>query len=164
MIKKLLLMSVVVALIPVSYSFASDTGPGCGVGTIIFKGQKGVIPQVLAATTNGTLGNQTFGISTGTLGCTQDGVVKNDQKVDMFASVNLDSLSQEMAQGRGEHLASLASLMGVPAEGQSEFFAMTQAKYASLFPTERTTSSEMLSSLHQEMAASPILASYTVSH
>ncbi len=162
--KRLLYAAVVFALIPVSQSFAEATGPGCGVGAIIFKGQKGVVPQVLAATTNGTLGNQTFGISTGTLGCTQDGVVKNDQKVDVFASANLDNLSQEMAQGQGEHLASLASLLGVPAEHQSEFFALTQTKYTAIFPTEQTTSNEMLVSLNGEMSTHPTLSSFTSSH
>ena len=48
----------------------------------------------------------------------------------VFAAVNFDNLSQEMAQGRGEHLASLATLMGVPANHESEFFAMTQKQYA----------------------------------
>lgn len=162
--KRLIYAAVVFALIPVSHSFASDTGPGCGVGTMIFKGQKGIIPQVLAATTNGTLGNQTFGISSGTLGCTQDGVVKNDQKVNVFASANMDNLSEEMAQGRGEHLASLASLLGVPAAEQTAFFALTQEKYTAIFPTTQTTSGEMLVALNQQMSAHPTLSTYVSSH
>ena len=164
MIKKLVLAVVVIALAPVSNSFAAASGPGCGVGQMIFKGQKGVVPQVLAATTNGTFGNQTFGISTGTLGCTQDGVVKNDQKVNMFAGVNLENLSQEMAQGKGESLASLASLLGVPADHQSEFFALTQEQYTAIFPSERTTSAEMLVALNGAMSSHPTLSSYASSH
>lgn len=164
MIKKLVLAALVVALIPASYSFASDTGPGCGLGTQLLKGNRGVIFQVLAATTNGTFGNQTFGISSGTLGCMQDGVVKNDQKVNMFASVNLENLSQEMAQGKGEHLASLASLMGVPAEHHSEFFSLTQEKYASIIPSENTTSTEMLVSLNHELSAHPRLSNFVSTH
>jgi len=50
----------------------------------------------------------------------------------MFAEINFEDLSQEMAQGQGEHLASLATLMGVPAEHQAEFFAMTQERYRAL--------------------------------
>jgi hypothetical protein len=38
--------------------------PGCGVGAMIWKGQPGIAPHVLAATTNGTFGNQTFGMTT----------------------------------------------------------------------------------------------------
>ncbi|MDC4224603.1 MAG: DUF3015 domain-containing protein [Candidatus Manganitrophus sp.] len=162
--KRLLYAAVVFALIPVSQSFAQASGPGCGVGTMIFKGQKGVVPQVLAATTNGTLGNQTFGISTGTLGCTQDGVVKNEEKVNVFANANLDNLSQEMAQGQGEHLASLAALLGIPAEHQTDFYTMTQAKYTAIFPTEKTTSGEMLVALNQEMSTHPNLSTFVSSH
>lgn len=167
MIKKLVLAAVVVALFPVSNSFAQSgygNGPGCGLGAMIFNGNKKIIHQVLASTTNGSFGNQTFGISTGTLGCTNDGIVKNEEKVNVFADVNLDSLSQEMAQGKGEHLTSLASLMGVPAEKQPAFFSLTQEKYTSIFKTERTTSTEMLVSLNAEMSAHPDLSSYTISH
>ncbi|HZR46291.1 MAG TPA: DUF3015 domain-containing protein [Candidatus Manganitrophaceae bacterium] len=166
MIKKLVLAAVVVALFPVSNSFAQNygNGPGCGLGAMIFQGNKKIVHQVLAATTNGILGNQTFGISSGTLGCTNDGIVKNEEKVNVFASTNLDSLSQEMAQGKGEHLASLASLIGVPADHQAAFFTLTQEKYTEIFKSEQTTSTEMLASLNSEMLARPELASYTISH
>ena len=46
-----------------------DNGPGCGLGKLAwadFKRQKDIAPQVLMATTNGTFGSQTFGISFGT--------------------------------------------------------------------------------------------------
>jgi hypothetical protein len=55
----------------------------------------------------------------------------------MFAQLNFENLSQEMAQGQGEHLASLATLMGVPAEHQAEFFAMTQERYTTLVKAVR---------------------------
>ena len=94
-----------------------DTGPGCGLGKFAwadYKNQKKIAPQVMMATTNGTFGSGTFGISSGTSGCTNDGQVMADQKTTMFALLNFENLTQEMAQGKGEHLASLATLMGVP--------------------------------------------------
>lgn len=163
--KKLVLAAVVVALFPVSNSFAQagyGNGPGCGLGAMVFNGNKKIVHQVLAYTTNIT--TQPFGISTGTLGCTNDGLVKNEEKVNVFADANLESLSQEMAQGRGEHLASLAALMGVPADQQVAFFSLTQEKYTSIFKTEQTTSTEMLVSLNSEMSAHPVLAMYTGRH
>jgi hypothetical protein len=148
--------------VPLSYSFAEDTGPGCGVGQMIFKDNKKVVFQTLAATTNGTFANQLFGITSGTLGCTNDGIVKNDQEVAVFASVNLENLSQEMAQGRGEYLSSLASLMGIPAEQHAAFGSLTQEKYAALFASDTTTSGELLVALKQEMSSHPTFSQAVV--
>ena len=128
MVKKVLLLSVSVFFgLQAGLAMAGnpDTGPGCGLGKLAwndYKGQKEIAPQVLMATTNGTFGSQTFGISTGTSGCTNDGKIMAEQKTTVFASLNFEALSAEMAQGQGEHLASLASLMGVPAENQPAFF------------------------------------------
>ncbi len=47
----------------------ADSDIGCGLGTMVFDGQQGKVYKVLGATTNGTSGNQTFGITFGTLGC-----------------------------------------------------------------------------------------------
>src|SRR2546428_5074564 len=109
-----------------------DTGPGCGLGKLAwgdFKKQKNIAPQVMMATTNGTFGSQTFGISSGTSGCTNDGQVWAEQKVTMFAAINFEDLSQEMAQGQGEHLAARATPTRVPAEHQTASFALTQERY-----------------------------------
>ncbi|MBI3621392.1 MAG: DUF3015 domain-containing protein [Nitrospirae bacterium] len=147
---------------PALADIASDTGPGCGLGKILwgqpgFTGKHHIMQQVLASTTNGTFGTQTFGISTGTSGCTNDGVIAENQKVNVFADANLDRLRQEMAQGQGEYLASFASLIGVPADRRNDFYALTQARYTFLFTSEGTTSSEMLVALNQELSAHPEL-------
>jgi hypothetical protein len=145
----------------------SDTGPGCGLGKILW-GQKGftgshhIMQQVLASTTNGTFGTQTFGISTGTSGCTNDGVIAGyHQKVNAFAEVNLDHLRQEMARGQGEYLASFAALIGVKADRRNDFYALTQEQYSSLFKSEQTTAHEMLVALDQVLSAHPGLVQAT---
>jgi len=164
MVRKLIIAVVVLTfgMIPLSTALAylnTETGPGCGLGKLLWReaeGKNKIVQQVLAATTNGT-GMQTFGISSGTSDCTNDGVVKNDQKVPVFANVNFENLRQEMAQGRGEYLVSLATLLGVPADRRSEFFSLMQEKYATIFKSEQTTSSEMLIALNREMSAHPAL-------
>lgn len=138
-----------------------DTGPGCGLGKLAwndYKGQKEIAPQVLMATTNGTFGSNTFGISSGTSGCTNDGKIMSDSKTIMFAELNFDNLSQEMAQGQGEHLASLATLMGVPAERQATFFAMTQERYTSLVKAGEASPVAMVKALNEAVAGHPVLA------
>jgi hypothetical protein len=158
-------LSIVIAT-PAFADIASDTGPGCGLGKLLwgqpgFTGKHHILQQVLASTTNGTFGTQTFGISTGTSGCTNDGIIASNEKVNVFADVNLDRLRQEMAHGQGEYLASLATLLGIPAERHGEFFTLAQDKYTVLFKSEQTTSGEMLMALNQELSAHPglVLAS-----
>ena len=111
-----------------------DTGPGCGLGKILWegwKGQKQIAPQMLMATTNVT-GSYSFAISSGTSGCSHDGRIWDSERASLFIGINYASLTEDMARGGGEHLASLATLMHVPLEHQPEFFAMAQERYASL--------------------------------
>ena len=138
-----------------------DTGPGCGLGKLAwadYAHQKNIAPQVMMATTNGTFGSGTFGISSGTSGCTNDGKVMAEHKTTVFAQLNFENLSQEMAQGQGEHLASLATLMGVPAEQQAAFFAMTQERYTSLVKTGEASPVAMVKAINDAIASHPVLA------
>src|SRR3569832_280461 len=111
--KNKIIIASLLAVAPKCMAVAAPNNVGCGVGTIIIEGQSGGAPQVLSVTTIGTLGNQTFGISSGTLGCAKDGVVANPVKVSMFLDNNLDKLAYDMAVGKGETLESLANLIGV---------------------------------------------------
>jgi hypothetical protein len=137
-----------------------DTGPGCGLGKLAwgeYKGQKEIAPQVFMATTNVT-GMNTFGISSGTSGCTNDGKIMSEHKTTVFASLNFEALSAEMAQGKGEHLTSLATLMGIPADRQEEFFAMTQERYTSLVQAGDNSPVALVKSLNDAVSGHPVLA------
>jgi len=164
MLKKVIVLSVAVLFgMQVGLAMAAnpDTGPGCGLGKLAwgdYKGQKEIAPQVMMATTNGTFGSTTFGISSGTSGCTNDGKVMSENKATMFAEMNFENLSQEMAQGQGEHLASMATLMGVPADQQAEFFAMTQERYTSLVKAGEASPVAMVKALNEAVASHPVLA------
>ena len=168
MSKKVLVLSIAVlfgAQTGLAMAANPDTGPGCGLGKLAwgdYKGQKEIAPQVMMATTNGTFGSQTFGISSGTSGCTNDGKIMGEHKTTVFASLNFDALTAEMAQGQGEHLASLATLMGVPAERQGEFFAMAQERYTSLVQAGETSPVALVKSLNDAIAGHPVLAQASV--
>ncbi len=138
----------------------ADKDVGCGVGTQIWAGQSGVIPKVLAATTNGIIGNQTFGITTGTLGCSSDGVITAANRLPMFAGSNLDQLSAEMAAGQGEALEAMAELYGVQEADKSAFYALAQQNYATIFSSETVTAGEVLAAVDSLMKADARLARY----
>ena len=163
MSKKLIILSVAGLFgMQVGLAMAAnpDTGPGCGLGKLVWANsmhQKEIAPQVMMATTNAT-GMNTFAISSGTSGCTNDGKIMSEYKTDVFASINFENLSQEMAQGQGEHLASLASLMDVPAENQAAFFAMTQERYTSLVKMGEASPVAMVKAINDAIASHPVLA------
>ena len=121
---------------------------GCGLGYVLFgNADNSTIMQILAATTNGTCGNQTFGMTTGTSGCTDDGAVKFVKEVEVFAEVNLDTLRLEMAKGSGEFVNSFAYLLGASDADVPQMVRLFQTNYDYLFPSASTTSGEMLDRL-----------------
>ena len=158
--KNKLIIAAILTLSPIGVVLAASNNVGCGVGSIIFKGQSGVAPQVLAATTNGTLGNQTFGISSGTLGCDRDGVVDTPVKVSMFIDTNLDKLARDMAVGKGETLDSLASLIGVQDADKAAFFAATKSHLAEIIPSANANTQEVIDGLNHVLAANSELSRY----
>ena len=138
----------------------ADPDVGCGWGTLAFKGQTGTAAKVLAATTNGLLFNQTFGISSGTAGCKRGGTVTAEARLNMYASANIDQLASEMAAGQGESLDTLAQLIGVTDADKPAFFALTQTHFGALFPGDQVTAGEMLTSLKGLMANDAQLSQY----
>ncbi len=138
-----------------------DTGPGCGLGKLLwsdFKRQKDIAPQVFMATTNGTFGSQTFGISTGSSGCTNDGKVWAEHKTELFVAVTFENLAGEMARGQGEHLTALATLLGVPADRREMFYTLAQVRYRELMGRGEASPTALLKALDAAVAEHPVLA------
>lgn len=83
---------------------------GCGLGSMVMGKDDN---QVLAATTNGTSGNQTFAISSGTSNCVtateQTAMIRN------FIEANYASIVTDMAKGQGDSLKTLSSFYGCDA-------------------------------------------------
>ena len=73
--KKFYLLSAAAALVLAASSAQAVDSTGCGLGSMAWRGQSGPVPQVLAVTTNGMTGSQTFGITFGTSGCDPNGRV-----------------------------------------------------------------------------------------
>lgn len=141
-------------------ALAGDPDVGCGWGTKAFKGQSGMAPKLLAATVNGTFCNQTFGISSGTAGCSQGGMVKAEFRLDMYAGSNIDQLARDMAMGSGESLETLAQLMGISDADKPAFFHLTKSNFGMLFPSDAVTAGQMLTTLKGLMASDDQLAKY----
>lgn len=149
-------------LLPATAMAAGENNIGsCGWGSKVFQGQRGLAPQVLGATTNGTSGNQTFAISSGTSGCTQDGAVSSTWKTAMFIDGNKDKLAQDMSKGSGESLQSLAQLIGVKDADKAAFYRATKENFAQIFGSEQASADQIAAGLKQVLAADSSLAQYS---
>lgn len=152
--KKIAIAALVVMAASSSMAAQNNIG-SCGWGSKVFEGQSGVVPQVLAVTTNGTSGNQTFGISFGTSGCTQDGVVTSTWKTAMYIDGNRVALARDAAAGQGESLNVLAEVMGVKSADRALFAATIKANFATVFAND-----QVAANLKSVLAANEQLASY----
>ena len=119
---------------------------GCGLGSLIFGDSSGP-SQILAATTNGTSGNQSFGITSGTSNCDAKGFDTSRLEQEQFVANNFSGLAKEMASGEGEQLTTLAGLLGCPTEKQVHFNRVTQRSYSVIFASDATTPTEMLTAV-----------------
>jgi hypothetical protein len=158
---KRIFIAMVLSTVPVLAS--ADNVGNCGWGSKLFDGSTGPAPQVLAVTTNGTLGNQTFGISSGTSGCTQDGTVKSNWKTSMFIDGNKERLARDMSIGRGETLDTLAHLIGVSEQDRAKFSRAAQQNLARIFPSDDVATAQVLVALKEVLVSDRELAKYAAS-
>ncbi|MEH6450777.1 MAG: DUF3015 family protein [Oleispira sp.] len=147
------------ALLAASSTMSFAAGPaGCGLGTeVVFKNPTQTYEHVLAATTNGTSGNQTFGMTSGTLGCeAANGPLAG---VQTFMDNNMDQLAMDVAKGQGETLAALAEIIGVEAADTTSFNSKLQASFDTMFSTE-ATSETVYQAMKDTMQSDLVLKKY----
>jgi Protein of unknown function (DUF3015) len=110
---------------------------GCGLGSMLFGKQPGMI-QVLAATTNGVFGTQTFGISSGTSNCIDNTAGPATSKA--FIETNREAVAKDISRGQGETISSLSVLAGCP--NSKLVGAVLQSDFAKIFPNASVTGSQ----------------------
>ncbi|MET0414221.1 MAG: DUF3015 family protein [Polyangiaceae bacterium] len=114
-------------------------GPaGCGLGSIIFEPDSG-FTQIFAATTNGTFGTQTFGITTGTSNC--DTGTKGSASTKAFVAANRSVLAKDIARGSGETLGSVSRLAGC--ENTAAVGPTLQRNFSQIFPNGAVSDQEV---------------------
>ncbi|NIY83868.1 DUF3015 domain-containing protein [Vibrio hepatarius] len=160
--KKLLAVAALASTLPLSNVAMADSDIGCGLGTMVFDGKSGKVFKVLGATTNGTSGNQTFGITFGTLGCDGTGTINSAQKLALFIDGNMDNLARDIAKGEGETLATLSEVWGINEADKSAFNELAQQNFAEVFKSENVTSQEVFTNLNTLVAGDDALATYAI--
>ena len=122
---------------------------GCGLGSMAFGNDNGKI-QIVAATLNGSSGNQTFGITSGTSNCVDNGATASA----MYIAVNQEALKKDIARGSGESLNGLSQIM--KCGDQSALNETLQKNFNTIFTSNAVKSEEMtkniISTIHREPA------------
>ncbi len=108
---------------------------GCGLGSTLITTHDTLVAQLAMTFLNGTLGNQTFGITSGTSNCKQATTVVSIDTLN-FVAGNMDHLARDISMGEGEALDTLAELMEVPAAERTAFNASLQANFSKIFTSE----------------------------
>lgn len=134
--KKLVLFAALGICFGAASASARDS-TGCGLGSMIFAGQKGIVPQTLAVTTNGTYGNQTFAISTGTSGCDPNGTIEGGRgrRAALFLINNLEQYAFDASRGEGETIKTIAGILGVE---EAKVAEVSKTNFDRLFPDYNT--------------------------
>lgn len=141
--KKILVsLAAVVALS--STAFAANNQTGCGLGSVIIKDDSSAVMLALQATTNGTSGNQTFGITSGTSGCKKTKFVMNERASEFVAS-NMDTLAKEISVGHGESVDTLAELLNI--EDKATFASALQANYNNIYSSKSVKMADVLDNI-----------------
>jgi Protein of unknown function (DUF3015) len=134
--------------------WADQKNYGCGLGSMAFQGNDGLISQVFAATTNGTFGNQTFGITSGTSNCEQFKTFTSNETINTFVAENMDGLAKDIARGQGEYLDAFAGLIAVPESQRPAMYASLQAHFSQIYTSDSVSYLDVLRNIDSVIASS----------
>ncbi|MEO4047192.1 DUF3015 domain-containing protein [Pseudomonas sp. CAU 1711] len=163
MAKRLLSKGLVLAALSLASAGAladAAGGNGCGWGNMVFDGQRGFAPHFLATTTNGTSGNATFGMTSGTNGCDTGARIGYGGRSIFAMNGMLDNIAEDMAQGRGEALDAYAILLGIERQDREHFARVTHEHFAEIFASESATGEQVLAATLEVMSRDRRLARY----
>ncbi len=139
--KKILVTAFALGTLAVSAHAERNLNTGCGLGSMIIDNQNTVAKQVVAATLNSLSGNQTFGITTGTMGCEKPTLLVS-REVEVFVADNMDDLATDIAMGEGERLDTLAAMLGV--KDKAAFGEKLKANFDKIYASADVTSAKVI--------------------
>ena len=125
---------------------------GCGFGAMLMGNAPG-FTQIFAATTNGTSASQTFGITSGTLGC--GATAGGAPSAKAFIETNREALAKDMARGSGEAIVQLSAIAGC--KDSSQVASTLQKQFKTVFPTANVSTKHVTSSVLSTLSSNKTL-------
>ncbi len=154
--KKFVVILMTLSLVFVFGSFAmagqaAQMNTGCGLGAMVFQDNQKVddslLLQLVMTLLNGTCGNQTFGITSGTSNCKKPSKIVKDERMQQFVVANLDELARDIARGQGETLDTLADMMNIPQSERPQVYSKLQSNFSKIFPSEKVEGTEVVDNI-----------------
>jgi hypothetical protein len=158
--KRNLVVGLVLTFASTSVFAGAAGGANCGWGNLLFKGQNGKPAHVLALTTNGSTGNNTFGVTSGTNGCSSRGTITYGGKEVVDVSAVMDEFSEDVARGDGEVITTMAVSLGIQPQDRAAFKQAMRDNFDVIFPSENVTTEQVLAAMWSVMQKDSTLSKY----
>lgn len=146
--KKFITLAIIGMVAGAGYASTIRDNCGCGFGTMALGDQNPtIISQVAATFLNGVCGNQTFGITSGTLDCAPHAGMVSNTRAREFIQDNMDHVAMDIAVGQGASLDALADLIEIPGSERPALYSLLQDNFDQIFPSEHVSSDDVLKNL-----------------
>jgi hypothetical protein len=146
----------IVGAILLSASSLAFAQPGCGVGAMIWKGQSGIAPHVLAATTNETA-FQTVSMTLGIVGCNTNDRV---QSMAMLMDARGSAIAADISRGEGENLEAMAAALKIPEAERAAFYSILHDNFSTIFPSSDVHTGETINAIVALLEKDEALSKY----
>ncbi len=143
--KKIIISGLSILAITTQLSAAGHPNTGCGLGSMLIENQSTVLAQVVAVTINGISGNQTFGITSGSVGCSKPAKLALNDQAQKFVADNMDALAIDVAAGEGESLDTFLSLVKV--EDKATASAKLKQNFSKIYSSSDVTSAQVIDNI-----------------
>jgi len=154
--KTLKLAIFIIVLMTLSFNlYARDKSGGCGLGWEVIDDHS-LFGTSVRGTTHAYF-TPTFSMTSGTSGCENHSIVKNEARGIHYAEANFANLMMEMSLGNGEFLAGFAEVVGC-GEVENTFSDVMQKNYGDIYSSNDIKPVEMYNNVLREIKEDRILA------
>jgi|APSaa5957512622_1039677.scaffolds.fasta_scaffold142576_2 hypothetical protein len=157
--KKILFVLLFFAIPSVGWAAGAGSGPGCGLGAVVFKSKSGFFPHTSAATTNQSSFSQLGGISSGTSGC---GGYETIRISAAFIKANQEQFATDMSRGEGEVLDNYIALIGVRSEDYTVIRQFFKTNFSAVYQKQEMESLEIANRLNNLLKKHEYLSRYAI--
>ena len=135
-----------------SYAATVAQDCGCGLGKEAIGEKEGLGWNLLGTFLNSLSGNQTFAMSTGTLGCSEPTKFVVNERMDIFVADNMDNLAVDIATGNGENLDALMEIAQISGADKTKARTALQANFDTIYPAANVEHTDVAQSIRGVLA------------